>query len=204
MDGQLECLCGPLTSMQIHLSACASNAQVGEIEIMILTIKERARGIFNALPFTKLPGRIIVELIYSVVFWLNALGNSTAGDLSECTIMAGLAVSYKRHCRIEFGEYVQTHKDPDNTLQTRTICAIAICLTCNYQGRYFFISLVTAWKLNRDHWTPLPVPQDVIDCIHCLACCNPCVMSICNRDRHPLPDAANSDDKDEDETFIPL
>ena len=103
MDGQSECLSGDLGIMHIHLSTDAANAQVGDIKQMILTIKERARGIFNTLPFTKLPGRIIVELIYSVVFWLNALGKSTAGNLSERTIMAGLAVSYKRHCRIEFG-----------------------------------------------------------------------------------------------------
>ena len=109
MDGQFECLHWDLSRMKINLSTYTYNALVGEIERIILAIKESACGIFNTLPFTKLTGCIIVELLSFVVFWLNVLGESIASDLSLFTVMKGLTVSYKRHCVIKFCEYVQTH-----------------------------------------------------------------------------------------------
>ena len=104
MDGKFEWLRGDLASIQIHLSTCAANTHVGGIDQTISTIKEGAHGIFNTLPFTKLPVRIIVELVDFVVFWLNALGDSVSGDLSLHTVMTGLTVTYKRHCCLEFCE----------------------------------------------------------------------------------------------------
>ena len=106
MDGQSEYLSGDLDIMHIHLSTNADNAQVGDIKRMILTIKKRAHGIFNTSPFIKLTGRIIVELVDFFVFWLNALGNSVAGDLSVHTVITRLTVTYNQHCCLEFGEYV--------------------------------------------------------------------------------------------------
>ena len=103
----------------------------GEIEQIIHTIKERACGIFNTLPFTTLPGRIIVEIVAFVLFLLNALSNSVVSNLSPRTVMTGIMVTYKRHCHLGFGGYVKTHEDHDNTLQTRTIGAIAIHPTRN-------------------------------------------------------------------------
>ena len=143
MDGQFECLHWDLSRMKINLSTCTYNTLVGEIERIILAIKESACGIFNTLPFTKLTGCIIVELLSFVLFWLNVLGESIASDLSLFTVMKGLTVSYKRHCVIKFCEYVQTHEYHDNKLQTRTIGAIALRPTGNYQRSHLFISLVT-------------------------------------------------------------
>ena len=43
---------------------------VGDIEIIEWTVKERAWGVSNTLPFTKLSGHITVKLVY-LIFWLN-------------------------------------------------------------------------------------------------------------------------------------
>ena len=45
----------------------------------------------------------------------------------------------------------------------------AIALRPTYvQGGYFFYSLYTGRVLNRNHWTKLPVPTDVIERVHVL------------------------------------
>ena len=50
---------------------------------------------------------------------------------------------YNRHSRLEFGEYVQTHEEHDNSLNPCTIGALALRPTGNVQGGYFFFSLTT-------------------------------------------------------------
>ena len=126
MDGQFKPLRDNLYGLCIHLNICGSNSQIGEIDRMIYVIKERIRGTYNTLEFKKLFGRLIVELVYFVVFSLNALGESVAGELSVRTVMTDIVVSYKKHCRLEFGECVQTHEYHDNLIQTRTVGAVAL------------------------------------------------------------------------------
>jgi hypothetical protein len=48
-------------------------------------------------------------------------------------------------------------------MQLCTTGAIALRPTGNRQGGYYFMSLMTRRKLTRNHWTELPMPQDVID-----------------------------------------
>ena len=70
---------------------------------------------------------------------------------------------------MEFGEYVQTHEEHDNSMVTRTVGAIATCPTGNTQGGYYFICLDTGWRINRRDWTTLPMPSEVVDHVHRLA-----------------------------------
>ena len=37
----------------------------------VRTEKERVRYIYVKLPFEKMPGRLIVEMVYTCIFWLN-------------------------------------------------------------------------------------------------------------------------------------
>jgi hypothetical protein len=70
MDRKFECLRDNLRG--ITLNTTASSEHVLEIERQIRVIKERACAIWSTLPFTKVPNRIIVELINFDVIWLNA------------------------------------------------------------------------------------------------------------------------------------
>ena len=54
--------------------------------------------------------------------------------MSLCTPLTGLAMNYNRHCRLEFGEYVHTHEEHDNSLNPHTIGALALHPTGNVQG----------------------------------------------------------------------
>jgi hypothetical protein len=123
------------------------------------------------MPFTKIPGRMVAELIYNCVFWLNSFpaGDGVSNTLSPRAIVTGSHIDFNQHCKLEFGAYVQAHEEHDNTMATCTTGAIALCPTGNTQGRYFLYSLSTGRVLNCNTWTALPIPQDIVDHVHTLA-----------------------------------
>jgi hypothetical protein len=68
-----------------------------------------------------------------------------------------------------FGAYAQVHEDHDNSMQACRTGAVALRPTGNEQGGFYFMSQTTGKQLNRNHWHELPMPQDVVDCVHDLA-----------------------------------
>ena len=89
--------------------------------------------------------------------------------MSPRTLLTGLTMNYNRHCRLEFGEYVQTHEEHDNSLNPHSIGALALRPTGNVQGGYFFFSLTTGKVINRMRWTPIPMPKEVINRVERMA-----------------------------------
>ena len=83
--------------------------------------------------------------------------------LSPQALMTGMSGDYNHHCHLEFGDYVQSHEQHDNSMNLRTIGAIALCPTGNAQGGYFFLSLTTGKVINCLHSTSLPMLKEVID-----------------------------------------
>jgi hypothetical protein len=113
-------------------------------------------------------------------------------------------MDFKPHCQLEYGEYVQTHEQHDNSLASRTVGAPALHPTGNAQGGWYFISLSTGRHLNRNKWTRLPMPADVVDRVHVLARRNPLVpvgLVFGNQDgvANPLDD----DDEGDDSSYNP-
>jgi hypothetical protein len=112
MDGQFEpCRMG-ITELGMGLNTTARDEHVAEAERFIRTIKERMRCIWNTLPFNKIPKRLVIEMAYSCVFWLNAFpsANGVSPDLSPRSIVIGTPIDYARHCQLEFGAYaVEIH-----------------------------------------------------------------------------------------------
>jgi hypothetical protein len=72
-------------------------------------------------------------------------------------------VNYSKHCRLEFGEYVQTHEEHDNTMTPGTIGALALRPIGNVQGSHLFFSLSSGRVITRNRWTVLPMPEEVVD-----------------------------------------
>jgi hypothetical protein len=173
-----------------------------EIERYIRTVKERTQCNYNMCPFKKLPSRIIIKMVYCSIFWLNMFpptdGISTT--ISPRTLIAGHHLDYTKHCRLEFGTYVQVHEQHDNSMATRTTGAIALHPTGNAQGGYYFYNLGTGRRLNRNRWTPLPMPAEVIDHIHALARRSHASNGDSFADRHGLDPHDPADDSD-DETY---
>jgi len=81
----------------------------------------------------------------------------------------GQKIHYDKHCRLEFGTYVQVHEKHNNSMESRTSGAIALCPSGSEQGRHYFLSLHTGKRILRNHWTVLPITNDMVDAVHRLA-----------------------------------
>ena len=171
MDGQFEPLRGELANMGIQLNIVSNDEHVPEIERQIRTLKEWTRGIYCTLPFRKIPRHLTIEMLYAANYWLNMFPRKggISQTMSPRTLLTGLTMNYHRHCRLEFGEYVQTHEEHDNSLNPRTVGALALRPTGNVQGGYFFFSLTTGKVINRMRWTRIPMPKEVIDRVERMA-----------------------------------
>jgi len=110
-------------------------------------------------------------MVYNVVFWLNTFPHNDGvhPTISPRTLITGLAIDYRKHCKLAFGTYIQVHKEGDSSLRPRTSGAIALRPTGNEQGGHYFLSLHSGKRLNRYAWTELPMPNEVIAQIHRLA-----------------------------------
>ena len=201
MDDEFVPLRGGLAELGLRLNETSRDEHVGDIERYIRTVKERMRAIYNSLPFQKIPARLVIEMAKTAVFWLNVF--PTAGgasqQMSPRTIVTGQQVDYKCHCRFQFGEYAQTHEEHNNSMNPRTIGAIALRPVGNGQGSFYFMSISTGRVLNRQHATALPMSDEVIDKIHRMAWQQKTNPGLVFADRNLNPD--NYDDDEDDETY---
>ena len=185
----------------ITLNETSRDEHVGDIERYIRTVKEQMRAIYNTLPFQKVPGCLVIEMAKTAVFWLNAFPpfGGASRDLSPRTILTGQKVDYKRHCRFQFGKYAQTHEEHDNSMNPRTVGALALRPVRNGQGSFYFLSVTTGRVLNRLQATALPMPDEVIDKIHRMARQQKNNPGLIFADRNLQQDEWDDDDDDEDD-----
>jgi hypothetical protein len=164
---------GDLQEIGINLNVISNDEQLPEVKRYIQTVKERTRRVYNTVPFKRMPSIMVVQMVRASVFWLNMFpATDGVSNLSPTGIVVGLKLDYRynKHCQLEFGSYVQVHEEHDNAVVTRTTGGIALRPTGNAQGGYYFLSLSSGRRLTRNNWTELPMPQEVIDRVHVLAC----------------------------------
>ncbi len=70
MDNEFEKLRN--LTLILTVNTTAAKEHVPEVERKITLIKEQGRGILNTLLFKRMPRRMLIELVYHVVLWLNA------------------------------------------------------------------------------------------------------------------------------------
>ena len=150
MDGQFKPLRADLAELGIELNVVSNDEHVPKIKQHIHTIKEHVWATWCTLPFTKMPQRLIIETGFASNCWLNMFpqSNGILSTLSPRALVTGTAADYNHHCHLEFRDYVQTHEQHDNSMNPQTIGAIALRLTGNAQGGYFFFSLTTGKVIN--------------------------------------------------------
>jgi hypothetical protein len=201
-DGQFEPLRGELAAIGVTLNKCSRQEHVPVAERRIRTLKERCRSICNTLPFKKLPGMLIIQMVSTCNFWLNIFPpkDGVSRNINPRELITGVKISYNKHIRAEFGEYVQVHEEHNNTMNTRTTGAIATKPTGNSQGGHWFYSLTTGRMLDRRQWTPLPMPADVIDRIHVLAKASPAGMHFTNVRNETYDNDDNDDNESDDDS----
>ena len=137
----------------------------------------------------------------TAVFWLNVfpVTGRVSQDISPRTIVTGQQVDYKHHCRFQFGEYTQTHEEHNNSMNPRTVEALALRPVGNGQGSFYFLSIATGRVLNRLHAMALPMPDDVIDKLHRMARQQKNNPGLVFADQNLSPD--EYDDNEDDETY---
>ena len=110
------------------LNPTARDEHVGDIERFIRTIKERMHATHATLPFTHMPPRLVIEMAKQSMFWLHAFPHpdGISADMSPWEIVTGVKLDYNKHCKYQFGQYVQTHEQTDNTMMERTIGTLAL------------------------------------------------------------------------------
>ena len=90
-------------------------------------------------------------MISAVNYWLNMFPqkDSVSNTVSPCTLLTVLTMNYNCYCHLEFGKYVQTHEECNNSMDPRMVGAFALQPTGNIKGGYFFLSLSTGKVLNQ-------------------------------------------------------
>jgi hypothetical protein len=206
-DGEFESLRACLADVGTQLNVTAEDEHVPEAERYIRTLKERARAAYNMVPFRRMPGVMIVELVHFANYWLNMFpaNDGVSSTLSPRRIMTGQYCDYALHAQLQFGEYAQVHEVHDNSMSTRTTGAIALRPTGNAQGGYYFMSLSTGKRLSRFAWTALPMPAEVIERVEVLARRNPAGGDVTFgwRDASEIIDETDDADDLHDEDYVP-
>ena len=188
----------------VKINTVSKQEHVPEMERFIRVIKERSRSYFAMLPFTKIPKIMLSHLIYTVIFYLNAFPwpAGVSQELSPCTIVEGITLTYAKHFQVIFGEYAQTYEGTDNTMKERTIGAIALGPSGNLQGGVRFFSLDTGRVINRkkEDYELIPMPADVIKRVNRMARKSRSGITFGDRTNN---DDENEEDDPEDEEYNP-
>jgi hypothetical protein len=150
-----------------RVNLLAKSEHVADIERLIGVVKERARAVRHAMPYSRIPRLLVIYLVFQSIHMLNyfptKVGVSAA--LSPMTIMSGETLDYKKQLRLQIGQYCQVHEEdaPRNSQNPRTKGAIVLGPTGNNQGGYYFMALSTGKKITCYSWDEIPTPDTVID-----------------------------------------
>ena len=169
-DNQFESMRDDIANLHVQLHIVAREEHVPEVERFNRTIKERVRANYNTLPFTHYPPVLVAEMVFAAVFWRNMfpLKGGISQTQSPAELIVNRSLDAHAHCKVGLGDYVQTHEEHDNTMDSRTIGAIALRPAAG-DNSYYFLNLATGRRIHRRSFTPMPMPQGVIDQVHRLA-----------------------------------
>ena len=151
----------------MDIAGARSHVPTAEREIRL--VKERCRATMAGVPFN-VPIDMIRYLVTGVVSSLNSTLRE-GQTVSPRELFTGVKADATKDLRAAFGDYAQAHilTEPRNGPQPRTVGCVLMCATGNNQGSYFAFNLNTGKVLSVDRWTPLPMPDQVIDRLNQIA-----------------------------------
>ncbi len=197
-DGEFRAMMDAVKDeMGVSMDYCSPNNHVSEAERNNRVIKDRHRIAYHRLPFKYMPRAMIRELATKVTRDLNlfpAKGGVSA-YYSPHMILQGRKLDYNKHCKHEFGTYVQADQrhEPTNDNRPRTIDAIYLQPEDNVQGGYRVMDLATGQQVHRSKVTPIPLTATAIRAVEEMAE-EQGMTELKYTDRHgrPFPDADQS------------
>ena len=125
---------GQFQFLEENLNICAHEEHVSAVERKIVVIQERWGVDLSGIPFSKMLRTLVINLIYRESLWMNSFPSTIVGvsnTIGPREIMTGRKWDYKKHCSLQFGEYVQVFDKTNNSMNRITTGAIAMCLSGN-------------------------------------------------------------------------
>jgi hypothetical protein len=146
------------------------NEHVRVIERCIRVIKERARYTCHSIPYHYYTKLMIQALVATVIKWLNVFPNKNgiSRTMSPSSIVEGKPNPDFNTKRIVYGSYAMVYIDTDNTMNSRSVLAIAL-EESNQNGGHYFMNLHSGKRIHSFEWTELPIDEDVISRVKDLA-----------------------------------
>lgn len=163
-EGGLAAIASTINALGMIFNPAGPEQHVPIVENKIRQIKERVRAILSTL-FFKLASFLLRWLVLYCVNRLNMSPSSTRMDAtSPRELFLQRKIDFKRDLRISFGDYVQAHSVNTirNSMAPRVEGAIALLPTGNLQGSVKFYCLSTGTIITRDHWTVVPLSENII------------------------------------------
>jgi len=143
-----------------HIPRGAGNHD-GRVEERVRRIKENVRAIQCGLPFHLGP-QLLTWATYYATYVSNLMPKRLGDGISPRKLLTGVKPSFKKCLPVAFGDFCQVlERDPNNTLNPRTVTAIALLPTGN--GPVKFASLSTGKTITRETFKVIPnIPHEFI------------------------------------------
>lgn len=151
----------------VQLQISNRNEHVPQAERAIRQIKERMRSFIATLPYTLSP----TFLMYLANFCSTCINlvPRKGKAISPRELLTGIKPDFNVFARAKFGEYAQVSVDDTvtNHMGPRTVGAICLGPRATLaKPTYMWYVLSTGRVINRNSWTPIPMPDDVIELLN--------------------------------------
>ena len=187
-----------------RVNLTSANEHVPEIERRIRVVKERCRAIRHGLPYNKIPAILTTWIVFNAVRILNhfPVKGGISESISPKTIMTGETLNYKKHLKLQVGQYCQVHEEdlPRNSQLPRTQGAIVLGPSGNVQGGYKFMSLKTGKAITRHSWDSIPITDQVITRVNQIGKDQPEIFVFTNRKGQRIGDNEHPAETQDDDS----
>jgi hypothetical protein len=153
-----------LGSRGIPLAVAMGKSKVWEVERLIRTLRDGARGAVAEQPY-QFDDSLERWLMQSTRWWYTAQPNRKAQDgRTPREKHYGKKLDAKIDARHGFGDYVQVSlKETTNDIhEERTTGALALCPVGNMEGSWYYLSLDTEKVIRSNRVTAVPLDEVVI------------------------------------------
>ncbi len=161
----------------------AASHHCGLIERNIRFLKEKLCLLHHSLPFTTVPGIMVVHLVLHIIKLVNGfLCWGGFKYFSPGEIMMGRRL-HKSDIALSFGVYYQVAENvqPRNSLAPRLQAEIIVGSLGNLSGGHVFLALDTGHTIIKHQWVALPMLPVVIDHVNLLGRREPTMLTFTNR-----------------------
>ena len=152
----------------IDVKTTSAREHVGEIELAIRLIKERARCIMKTLVIAgilNVHNQIVIHMIYFVTMTLNAVPDTLGVSeiYSPRDILTQRRHDMDKDRKVRLGTYTEASEDAQikNTMKSRTEECVSLCPSGNWQGSTMCFNLNNGVVVTQRTIIPLPMPDRI-------------------------------------------